>query len=404
MISLRPFRAWRPTADKAHLVGSRSYVSYKPEQLQEKLAGNPYTFLHVVHPEDQGQAMPRSERFHLVRMAFKRFCDEGVLVRDEKPCIHVYEQRSRGDVSVGIICGVSVQDLNEGRIKVHEQTLLARENLFAEYLEGTGINAEPVLLATPEGHAWEAVLDPVLGTRPDHDFTTTDRVRHRFWALDDVAMHNNLQRAFAGIPALYIADGHHRMASSARLAAQKGAHDTAPEAWCLAYIVPRQGLHIHNFDRVVEHLNGMDERSFLDALSRIGELRPANAPWAAPGVVGVRTAGGWHSLHLPAPGADADPAERLDAARLSALVLAPLLGITDLRTSPHVRFVPGMEGTATLDRMVAHEGCAVAFHLHSVSFEEMKAVADAGLTMPPKSTWIAPKLRSGLTVYGLEDV
>ncbi|MCB0764177.1 MAG: DUF1015 domain-containing protein, partial [Flavobacteriales bacterium] len=251
MIELRPFRAWRPAADKAHLVGSRSYVSYTAEQLAEKLASNPYTFLHVVHPdEDLGPAIPRTERFHRTRMAFKTFCEAGVLKRDDRPCIYVYEQSSRGNLSRGIITGVSVDAYRNGAIKVHEHTLSVREGIFTEYLQHTGINAEPVLLATPDGTGWESLLDPLLVTRPDHDFTTTDNVRHRLWAVSDPALLTALQRRFAALPALYIADGHHRMASSARLAEGSGATDVDPSAWCLAFIVPRSHLFISNFDRV----------------------------------------------------------------------------------------------------------------------------------------------------------
>jgi uncharacterized protein (DUF1015 family) len=401
MISLRPFRAWRPVPDKAHLVGSRSYVSYTPEQLSEKLAGNPWTFLHVIHPPAISEHHTRAERFEAVRNAFHAFVEEGVLVQDEVPTIHLYEQHARGNVSRGLIAGVSLKDYAEGRIKVHEQTLTARENLFAEYLEATAINAEPVLLCTPEGSAWEALLDPMLNTRPAYDFSTTDRVRHRMWSITDGQLQEALQKAFASIPALYIADGHHRMASSARLAQARGATDEDPAAWCLAFIVPRNHLFIFNFDRAVRSLNGMDEGAFLEALGRIGPLVPQPSPWSAPGVVAVRTASGWHGLHLPPAAPGARPDEALDAARLSELVLAPLLGITDLRTDPGIRFVPGTHGTGELDRLVEDGSVAAAFHLHPVGFADLKAVADTGGTMPPKSTYIEPKLRSGLVVHPL---
>jgi uncharacterized protein (DUF1015 family) len=297
-----------------------------------------------------------------------------------------------------------MQDYREGRIKVHEQTLTARESLFTEYLGSTGINAEPVLLTTPDGIAWEALLDPLLNTRPSLDFSTTDRVRHRLWAIGDVRMREELQKTFARIPALYIADGHHRMASSARLAEVGGRSDVDPQAWCLAFIVPRSQLFIFNFDRAITSLNGMDEDAFLNALRQVGRLEAINAPWSAPGVVAVRTASGWHALHLPAPMQTLPPADKLDAARLSELVLGPVLGVHDLRTDPRARFIPGTHGTMELDRLVGSGEAAVAFHLHPVTFAELKAVADAGGTMPPKSTWIEPKLRSGLIVYSLDDV
>lgn len=403
MIELRPFRAWRPTADKAHLVGSRSYISYSKEELAEKLAGNPYTFLHVIHPEESSHHQgSRAERFDRIRTAFKGFCEEGILERDPEPCLYVYEQRMRGGVSRGLIAGVSIAAYRDGRIKVHEQTLTARENLFAEYLAHTGINAEPVLLCTPEGTDWQRLLDPIAATRPDQDFSTTDRVRHRLWAVNDPLVRRNLQEAFAQVPALYIADGHHRLASSARLAEQTGAADVDPQAWCLAFIVPKPDLHIYNFDRVVLDLDSAAQRRILEALRQGFGLAPCEGPQAAPGTVGMRCGEGWFRFRLN-PASHSDPVAQLDADRLSAQVLGPLLGITDLRSDPRIRFIPGADGPQPLDKACNAPG-RMGFHLHPVDFASLQAVADTGGTMPPKSTYIEPKLRSGLVIYSLEDV
>ncbi|MFN3875655.1 MAG: DUF1015 family protein, partial [Flavobacteriales bacterium] len=327
MIELRPFRAWRPAPEMAHLVGSRSYVTYGEQELAQRLRENPYSFLHVIRPDDAAAALPRDERFHRVRMAFKDFCDRGIMTREEAPALYLYEQESRGRLTRGLICGVSTAAYRDGRIKVHEQTLIAREQLFAEYLHSTGMNAEPVLLATPEGTAWEALLDPLLATRPAYAFRTRDQVSHRLWPIADRAFQERLQRAFAEVPALYIADGHHRLASSARLAGQRGLTDVDPGYWCLAYIVPRKELYIYNFDRVATDLNGMSEAGFLEALGQAGAVQPCAGAVAAPGLIGVRTRSGWRTLAMPAPDAARPTVERLDAARLSELVLGPLLGI-----------------------------------------------------------------------------
>ncbi|MBL7963206.1 MAG: DUF1015 domain-containing protein [Flavobacteriales bacterium] len=403
MIRIHPFRAWRPTRDKAHLVATRSFVSYTPERLREKLADNPYSFLHIIQPDGLDPHAPRAAKHAQVRASFQHFCAERILERDPAPALYLYEQSSRGNVSRGLLAGVSVQDYRAGHIRIHEQTLTAREALFTEYLGTTGINAEPVLLATDDHGGWLAALDPVLNTRPEQDFTTGDRVRHRLWPIEDPALIARVQQAFSHVPALYIADGHHRMASSARLAEANAVGEDHAQAWCLAFIVPRPHLYIYNFDRAVTTLGGQDERTFLQALARVGRLKPTPSPVAAPGVVGVRTAGGWHTLELPLPAPGTAPADRLDAARLSALVLAPLLGIADLRTDARVRFIPGIEGTAALDRMVQEGQAEVGFHLHPVDFNDLRAVADSGGTMPPKSTYIEPKLRSGLIIHPLED-
>lgn len=403
MIELRPFRAWRPAPERAHLVGSRSYVTYSAEDLAQRLAENPDTFLHVIRPDDDStEKLPRATRFHRVRTAFKGFCERGVMLREESPAIYLYEQEARGNVTRGIICGTSTGAYEQGLIRKHEQTLTSRENLFAEYLSATGMNAEPVLLAAPDGAAWEALLDPLLGTRPAYAYRTRDLVNHRLWPITDRGLQERLQRAFADLPALYIADGHHRLASSARLAASRGCTDVDPAFWCLAYIVPRKQLYIYNFDRACSGL-GLSEEELLRRVAKAGRLERIAAPFAAPGIVGVRTKSGWHALHL-APADSARPtAERLDAARLSELVLAPQLGIPDLRADGRTRFVPGTEGTAALDDLIDQGSAEIAFHLFPVSFAELKAVADEGGTMPPKSTWIEPKLRSGMLVYSLEE-
>lgn len=405
MIRIRPFRAWRPVPDKVHLVASRSYVSYPEDKLREKLAGNPYSFLHVIHA-DHGRELPRTERFAQVRRRWSEFVGEGWCVRDEQPQLYLYEQSRTGLLSRGIICAVSVADYRAGRIKVHEHTLQQREELFKDYLHTTGINAEPVLLAAPGAHELDVALEGIWSSRPTYDFSTADMVRHRLWAVGSPRIIEAVGRQFERIEALYIADGHHRMASSARLAESTGAFADDPKAWCLAFVVPQEHLHIRNFDRAVTSLGGMDTAEFLEALASVGQLdamdkAPLSSP--PPGITYVCSRKGWYALALPTAAPGSDAAGLLDAARLSSGVLDPVLGIRDLRTDPHVKFVPGTAGVDELERMVRSGEAAAAFHLRPVSFAELKAVADAGGCMPPKSTYIEPKLRSGLTVYPLED-
>jgi uncharacterized protein (DUF1015 family) len=406
MIRLRPFRAWRPVPDKAHLVASRSYVNYTEEQLHEKLASNPYSFLHVIHPDHgRNEHLSRSERFTNVRRKWNDFLGEGWYVRDEQDCLYLYEQSRKGLMSRGIIAGVNVADYRGGRVKVHEHTLQAREELFKEYLHSTGINAEPVLLAAPGAHELDVALEGIWHSRPLYDFSTADMVRHRLWAVSEPRIIAAVRKQFENIDALYIADGHHRFASSARLAEASGAFADSPQAWCLAFIVPQEHLHILNFDRAITSLGGHDTDEFIDALRKVGHLDAMSGPPISPpphGIVYVCTRKGWFALDLPEPRAGADAADALDASVLSASVLAPVLGIHDLRTDPHVKFVPGTQGVAELERMVKSGEAAVAFNLRPVSFAELKAVADTGGCMPPKSTYIEPKLRSGLTVYPLE--
>ncbi len=407
MVKVQPFRAWRPAPDKVHLVGSRSYVTYGSSQLTSKLRGNPYSFLHVIHP-DMGRDvhLSRHERFHRVKRKFNAWCREGIFQRDATPTYTIYEQSHDGISSCGVIAAVSVEDYLEGRVKVHEQTLSAREEIFTEYLEATGMNAEPVLLAAPDMPPLEALIARVITTRPMHDFSTTDRVRHRLWVIRDTGDLEAVTASFAALDALYIADGHHRSASSALLAQRTQAGPEDPRGWCLAFIVPRSQLHIHNFDRVITDLGRHDLFSFLEALKGAGRLvQLPDTPQAPPehGTVHIHVPGAWYAFTFPEARPNSTPQELLDAERTSRVILGPLLGVADVRTDDSVSFVPGILGIRELEDLVAQGRAKVAIHLRPVDFDELTAVADSGGTMPPKSTYIEPKLRSGVTIYSLED-
>jgi uncharacterized protein (DUF1015 family) len=404
MIHVRPFRAWRPAPHTAALVGSRSFLNYSPEQLREKLAGNPYSFLHIIHADHDRAGIPRTEHFDAVRRKFLEFVDKGYLVREAARAFYLYEQSCGRFISRGLIGAVDLADYRQGRVKVHEQTLTAREELFKEYLDHTGINAEPVLLAVPGAAAFAEEMDRITLRPTLFDFCTTDQVRHRFWKVDHPDDLGRFAAHFNTLEAVYIADGHHRCASSARLAESSHAAPGSPKSAFLAYLVPESQLHIYNYDRVVKGLNGHTEAGFLEALAKLGPLRPLpNGPdIPAKGVVQCLVQQSWYAFKLPAPMGNT-PVKQLDAAVLSQSVLDPLLGIADLRTDHRVRFVPGMQGTRELERLVQTGHADVAFHLHAVNFNELCAVADQHECMPPKSTWIEPKLRSGLTIYSLDD-
>lgn len=404
MIHLRPFRAWRPTAYTAHLVGSRSYVQYSHAELESKLAGNPYTFLQVVHADHDTPGLTRGEHYDRVRAKFDEFVGEGIFVRERIPALYLYEQSCGAFTSRGVIGTVDVDDYFAGRVKRHEQTLATREELFTDYLGHTRINAEPVLLGIPDDEALEAGLDRLCQGPTLYDFATTDRVRHRFWRVDAPADVQWMQAHFGKIPEAYIADGHHRCASSALLARQASAPAGSPKAGFLAFLVPERQLHIYNYDRLVQGLNGQTAAEFLDALRQVGPVTPLadGTGQPEPGHVSIYLEGSWHDLRLPESKTQG-PLEQLDAEKLNKHVLGPLLGIHDLRTDPRIRFVPGTMPARVLQQKVDGGKGDVAFHLRAITFGDLRAVADINACMPPKTTWIEPKLRSGLTIYSLED-
>lgn len=404
MIHVRPFRAWRPAPHTAPLVGSRSFLTYSQRQLREKLSGNPYSFLHIIHADHDRRGMPRTEHFDAVRRKFLQFVDQGFLLREAARAYYLYEQSCNGFISRGLIGAVDVADYSEGRIKRHEQTLTDREELFKEYLEHTGINAEPVLLAVPDASGFEMDLDRITHRPTLFDFCTTDQVRHRFWKVDHPDDLGAFASHFREMESMYIADGHHRCASSARLSESCAAAPGSPKAAFLAFMVPERQLHIFNYNRTVKGLNGMAETELLERLRALGRLEPLASSPGIPekGTVQLYLRSGWYAFTLP-EAASNGPADRLDAARLNTHVLGPLFGITDLRTDRRMGFVPGTHGTGELERLVDKGKADAAFNLHAVSFGELRAVADHFQCMPPKSTWIEPKLRSGLTIYSLDD-
>jgi uncharacterized protein (DUF1015 family) len=406
MLNVTPFRAVRPSRDKAHLVASRSYVSYTPKQLRSKLIENPFSFLHIIHPDMSATKLHKTSdldaRFEQVRKKYDDFLRDEILERDETPSFYLYRQIKNGHPFIGIIGAVAVEDYLNGKIKVHEQTLAKREETFVKYLDITNINAEPVLLMAKNNKSIEDIFIKYTDLRPEYDFTTTNKVRHQLWVISAKTDIDVITQAYAAMDALYIADGHHRSSSSARLfEKRKSVTSTGKEPWnhCLAYILDERNVRIYEFNRVVKDLNSMSKEAFLQALSQSFYVNEA-PNYYKPGVKGefsMYLQKQWYSLNLK------NQSGQLDAQVLSDLVLKPLLGILDLRKDKRISFMEGPRGMEGLKHAVDKNKDGVAFGLYPVAIEELKQIADNGLSMPPKSTWVEPKLRSGLVVYELID-
>lgn len=405
MTIVRPFAAVRPARDKAHLVASRSYVSYTQKDLRDKLVGNPYSFLHIIHPDMGAKKMHKvqgEDRLHMVRSKFEEFCSDGILEKESKPLFYIYRQIKNGHPFTGLIAAVSVDDYKNGKIKIHEQTLSKRQSTFTQYLEVTGINAEPVLLMAQRSKELEDIYTHYLDFRPEYDFTTTNRDRHQLWVVDrdeDIAA---IQAVYEKMPALYIADGHHRSASSAALRdnlLSRGSLDSAhPSHLFLAYILDETTVRIYEFNRLVKDLNGLSVDQFLTQLGHhfyINES-PSEYKPGQKGEFGLYLEKQWYCLTLK------HSVDQLDAQVLSDIVLGPILNITDLRKDKRISFMEGPRGVDALRKEVDTKRSAAAFTLFPVSIDELKNIADQQQTMPPKSTWVEPKLRSGLVVYELK--
>lgn len=412
MAKLKAFKAIRPTRDKAHLVATRPVYTYRKSILKAKLEENPFTFIRIINPEYESivKTKPNStERFLHVKEKFEEFCDRGILQQDSEECIYIYRQTKDNHAYLGVIAGASVEEYKNNLIKKHEATLTSRESMFTTYLDVVGFNAEPVLLAHPHNAKIDELLSEFTKQRPDFEFSTTDEVKHELWNLSDRET-KQIQEAFEAIDATYIADGHHRSASSARLADAINARGTKGTSdnhnYFLAFLIDESRLKILEFNRLVKNLNGLSEDDFLKQLAsnfEIEQLNESSKP-AKEHEIHMDLYGKWYKLTCKSHIIDkTHPVAALDPEILTNFILTPILGITDLKTNPDIEFISGNLGLEAISSPIATQKAAVGFVLFPVTMDQVKKVADHQLIMPPKSTWVEPKLRSGLTIYKIEE-
>lgn len=412
MAKIIPFKAIRPTRDKAYLVSSMPAYIYPKHLLEAKLESNPYTFLHVINPEFRAdnKTQPNSmERFEKVREKFDEFNAAGIFMQDEKESFYIYRQITPTNTYVGLISGISVDDYLNGNIKIHEHTLTQREETFKLYLDVCQFNAEPVLLTYKDNPIVDVVINKYLATRSEYEFCTTHHIKQDLWLVNDESDINTLVEAFKNINAIYIADGHHRSASSVLYAQSKRAENSnynpdAPFNFFLSYLIPESKLNIIEYNRTVSSLNEHTPESFLAEVAKLFDVVEKDADYSPTKRhnFSMYLAGKWYSITAKKGTYEEDDiVGNLDARILTTNILKPILGITDLKTDNRIEFMEGTKGAKGLKDKVDSEEAIVAFGLYPVAIEQLKAVADANNIMPPKSTWIEPKMRSGLTIYSL---
>lgn len=411
MSVIHPFKAIRPTRDKAQLVSTRPLAAYRKHILRAKLDENPYTFLHIIHPEGDKEHHSKAnsvERFEAVKARFESFIEEGILIQDSEDSFYVYRQTKGTHQFTGVIAGVSIEEYRNDQIKKHEATITSRESMFTNYLNITGFNAEPVLLAHKHLPELDKYLDKIMKNRPEYEFSTTDKIKHELWIIP-AEKDPKLISIYAGLQELYIADGHHRSASSARLkdTIRKNKQALFPnQDFFLAYLIDEQKLEILEFQRLVKHLNGLSVKSFLKACEasfEMEELKRVRRPEQQHEIVCLigKTA---YSLKVkPEILQTQDVVKQLDAQILTDHILTPILGIEDLKTSKDIDFVPGTRELRRIVESIRKDEFKVGFLLYPASIGEVKEVADHGGIMPPKSTWVEPKMRSGLTIYNINE-
>jgi uncharacterized protein (DUF1015 family) len=400
----RPFRAIRPAPDKVGLVVSRSYISYEEDALRQKLESNPYSFIHIINPDfisEERASAGSTELFQKVRDKYLEFYQKGFFIQDDTPGYYIYTQQSKDASFTGLIAATSSKDYHEDNIKKHEQTLTKREEMFKNYLDITGINAEPVLLSYADDVKIDALIEEAQKETPIYDFSTTDELRHTVWFVQKEEKVEAFRKAFEQVSAFYIADGHHRSASSAKLTEDRnggGFGNEAPHDFFMSYLLPASQMKIHAFHRLINTGQALDKEAVIKKLeSEFGFKAPqADSRPKAKGQFIIYMDHTWYHLELKKPALD-----RLDTELCSEQILSPIFGIEDLKNDKRISFISGEKGIASIMKEVDSGRSQIGIALYPVAIEEVFAVADRGDTMPPKSTWVEPKLRSALTIYSL---
>lgn len=410
MAKIIPFKAVRPTRDKVSLLAARSYDSYTALQVESRLRDNPFSFLHIVNPGYKYQKeISGEERYGLVRNRYQEFKEDGIFIQDKKPSFYIYKIVNRDGLEfIGIVAAASVQDYEDDLIKKHEDTLEFREVIFKEYLKTVGFNAEAVLLTYPDNKELETIIEEIMQSRPEYEFTTTYRDTHYVWNVDDEVLLKKIQDIYSKMPALYIADGHHRSASSYLLAKdlkEENPNHTGEEAYnfFMSYLIPESDLKIYEFNRLVKDLNGLEKQEFLIKLDEFFRIENRGMEYYKPSKLhhfSMYLDGEFYSLYLRKAKYEIKNAlDALDTHILYVTILKPLLGIEDLRNDQRIEYSHGKKDLTYVKTAVDSGTFAVGFGLLPVTTEEIKMIADEGLKMPPKSTYIEPKLRSGVTIY-----
>jgi uncharacterized protein (DUF1015 family) len=406
---VQPFRAIRASREKVTLVSSRPYESYSDAELGVQLEFNPYSFLHIINPGYRfQQETPSETRFKLVKKRFTEFIEDKILHKDKKPLFYIYKKVTKENTFCGIVAATSSEDYLNNTIKKHEDTIHSREVLFGKYLEAVGFNAEPVLLTYPDNDTIASILEKYQLLRPEYEFTSTNKKTHYLWLVEDENDIANISLEFQQMDAIYIADGHHRSASSALVSnALKSSNPnhqgTEPYNFFMSYLIPESNLKISSFNRFIKGLNGYSKEAFLIKLDTWFQISNLGQQLYNPSKkhhFSMYLDGEFYSLFLRKEMYKFEnPLSDLDAQILYDLILNPILGITDLRNNDRINYLPAKNAEIQLKTEVDSGKFKVSFGLFPATVEQIKAIADADLKMPPKSTYIEPKLRSALTLY-----
>lgn len=399
MATIKPFAALRPKPELAAQICELPYDVMSSDEARVLAAGNPLSFLHVSKPEidlPPDTDIYADAVYAKGRENFERLIAQGALRQDDQPCFYLYRQVMGTHAQVGLVAAANCQEYLDGSIKKHEFTRPDKEDDRVRHIEALNSQTGPVFLTYRAVPALNDLFEKVTAGTADVDFTAPDGVRHTAWVIRGAATIAQIEAAFADVPFLYIADGHHRSAAAGRVfQSRRGAGHSAR---FLTVIFPHDQMQILAYNRVLKDLNGRSPETLLQELERVFTIKPGTSqPPAAKHSLGLYLAGCWYQLSFRRELTQAaNPVDQLDVSLLQQQVLAPLFGIDDPRTSKRISFVGGIRGAAELEKLVNSGEFACAFAMFPTSIVDLMTIADAGGIMPPKSTWFEPKLRDAM--------
>ena len=397
MAVLRPFKAWRPSPEHVQEIISVPYDVIETDEARKKSLGNDFSFLRVVRPEinlPETTSLYDETVYQSGAETLSKFLHSDNFVQDSEPAIYIYQLSWKGHTKTGLFGCVSAEDYDSGIILKHENTRPDKENDRTKHLVAQKAHAEPVMMTFRTTESLQQLINQVIETNPLYDVTDDQSVIHRIWKMNSDSS-NKASELFGSIPAIYIADGHHRCASASRAAKEVDLEEYPDAALFPAVLFPINEVQILAYNRIIYQVPD----SFLSTLRASFDLQPTQNPVPhKPGTVCFYVDGNWYSMELPVSKAN-DVASQLDVARLQEFILEPMLGISDQRTDKNISFVGGIHGTSKLEKLVDENSAEMAISLYPTSIHELVDVSNAGQLMPPKSTWFEPKLKSGFLIH-----
>jgi uncharacterized protein (DUF1015 family) len=410
MVTIAPFKALRPEAQLAKQVASRPYDVLNSREAKVEAQGNPASFLHITKSEID---LPETTDIHSQEVYLKAkenldaFASRNILFRESKPCYYIYQLIMNGKSQTGLVCGSSVDDYENDLIKKHEFTRPEKEQDRINHIKTTGAQTGNVFLAYKNVADIDSLINDWKKERsPVYDFIAEDGIQHSVWTINDAKTIERITNLFkTEVPVTYIADGHHRAASAAKVRKALGDRATEGADYFLTTLFPSNQLHIMDYNRVVKDLNGLTEEEFLQKIKNnftVEKIKEALSPNQLH-EFGMYLNHQWYKLTAGENTFTDDPIGVLDITILSDNLLEPVLGIKDQRTDKRIDFVGGIRGLGELEKRVDSGEMAVAFSLHPVTIQQLFDIADSGNVMPPKSTWFEPKLRDGLLTHLIDD-